>query len=274
MADQSSAITAGEVEIHPTAVVHPTAHLGRGVRIGPYAVIDANTTIGDGTTVGAHVVIHPDATIGRENLLDVGVVIGCGPLHKGYKGERTFVRIGDNNMFREYVTIERGYGEGTTTEIGDRNFLMTSAHVGHNARIGNDAVITCGALLGGFVIIEDQANLSGNVGVHQFVRVGRLAMVGGVSMIRQDVPPFVLISGNPARAHGLNTVGLQRAGVGAVHRTALKRAFVILYRSGLSVPTALARMDAELGGDAYVQAMIAFIRASEKRGIVRWAKEK
>lgn len=274
MADQSPSVTVGDVDVHPSAIVHRTAKLGRGVRIGPFALIDANVTIGDGTTVGPHVVIHRDVTIGRDNLLDVGVIIGCTPLHKGYRGERTAVRIGDGNLLREQVTIERGYGEGTTTEIGDRNFMMTGAHVGHNVVIGNDVVLTCGALLAGFVRIDDQANLSGNVGVHQFVRIGRLAMVGGVSMVRQDVPPFVLISGNPAGAHALNTVGLVRAGVDAAHRSALKRAFVLLYRSGLSVPSALTRLQTELGHDPYVQSMIDFIRGSQKRGIVRWAKEK
>ncbi len=273
MSDLSSPTTAGEVDVHPTAIVHRTARLGRGVRVGPYAVIDANTTIGDRTVVGPHVVIHRDVTIGMDNLLDVGVVVGCTPLHKGFKGERSFVRIGDQNLIREHVTIERGYGEGTTTLIGDRNFIMTAAHVGHNAVVGREAVLTCGALLGGFVTIEDQANLSGNVGVHQFVRVGRLAMVGGISMVRQDVPPFILISGNPARAHALNTVGLVRAGVAPAHRRALKRAFVLLYRTGLSVPTALARMEEELGADPLVQSMIAFIRGSQKRGIVRWVRE-
>jgi len=210
MSDHTSSITTGDVDVHPSAIVHRAAQLGRGVRVGPFAMIDANVTI----------------------------------------------------------------GEGTTTEIGDRNFIMTGVHVGHNVLIGDDVVLTCGALLAGFVRIDDQANLSGNVGVHQFVRIGRLAMVGGVSMVRQDVPPFVLISGNPARANALNTVGLVRAGVDAPHRRALKRAFVLLYRSGLSVPTALTRIEGELGRDPYVQSMVAFIRDSQKRGIVRWAKEK
>ena len=273
MSDHTSSITTGDVDVHPSAIVHRAAQLGRGVRVGPFAMIDADVTIGEGTTIGPHVVIHRDVTIGRDNVLDVGVIMGCTPLHKGYRGERTAVRMGDGNLLREQVTIERGYGEGTTTEIGDRNFIMTGVHVGHNVLIGDDVVLTCGALLAGFVRIDDQANLSGNVGVHQFVRIGRLAMVGGVSMVRQDVPPFVLISGNPARANALNTVGLVRAGVDAPHRRALKRAFVLLYRSGLSVPTALTRIEGELGRDPYVQSMVAFIRDSQKRGIVRWAKE-
>ncbi|MGH2424784.1 MAG: acyl-ACP--UDP-N-acetylglucosamine O-acyltransferase [bacterium] len=273
MDDQSPSITA-DVDVHPSAIVHRTAHLGRGVRVGPFALIDADVSIGDGTTIGPQVVIHRDVTIGRDNVLDVGGIIGCAPLHKGFRGERTSVRIGNGNVLREQVTIERGYGEGTTTVIGDRNFFMTGVHVGHNVIIGNEVVLTCGTLLAGFVRVEDQANLSGNVGVHQFVRIGRLAMVGGVSMVRQDVPPFVLISGNPARANALNTVGLVRAGVDGSHRRALKRAFVLLYRSGLSVPTALTRMESEVGRDPYVQSMLAFIRESQKRGIVRWAKEK
>ncbi len=274
MSDHPSSVTTGDVDVHPSAIVHRTAHLGRGVRVGPFALIDADVSIGDGTTIGPQVVIHRDVTIGRDNVLDVGVIIGCAPLHKGYRGERTSVRIGNGNVLREQVTIERGYGEGTTTVIGDRSFFMTGVHVGHNVIIGNEVVLTCGTLLAGFVRVEDQANLSGNVGVHQFVRIGRLAMVGGVSMVRQDVPPFVLISGNPARANALNTVGLVRAGVDASHRRALKRAFVLLYRSGLSVPTALTRMESEVGRDPYVQSMLVFIRASQKRGIVRWAKEK
>lgn len=273
MSDHPSSVTTGDVDVHPSAIVNRTAHLGRGVRVGPFALIDADVSIGDGTTIGPQVVIHRDVTIGRDNVLDVGVIIGCAPLHKGFRGERTSVRIGNGNVLREQVTIERGYGEGTTTVIGDRNFFMTGVHVGHNVIIGNEVVLTCGTLLAGFVRVEDQANLSGNVGVHQFVRIGRLAMVGGLSMVRQDVPPFVLISGYPARANALNTVGLVRAGVDASHRRALKRAFVLLYRSGLSVPTALARMESEVGRDPYVQSMLAFIRDSQKRGIVRWAKE-
>ncbi|MBI2123583.1 MAG: acyl-ACP--UDP-N-acetylglucosamine O-acyltransferase, partial [Armatimonadetes bacterium] len=143
MDDSVSLTTEAAIEVHPTAIVHRTAKFGRGVRVGPYVVIDHDVVIGDGTTVGPHAVIHPDVAIGRDNMLDVGVVIGCTPLHKGYKGERTFVRIGDGNLIREYVTIERGYGEGTTTIIGDRNFIMTGVHVGHNAVIGHDAVLTC-----------------------------------------------------------------------------------------------------------------------------------
>lgn len=273
MTRKSSPAT-GEIRIHPTAIIDPTARLDGGVEVGPYAVIGANVEIGSGTVIGPHVVIHHDVAIGRDNLLDVGVVIGCTPLHRAYKGERTFVRIGDANLLREHVTVERGFSEGSHTVIGDRNFIMTNVHVGHNAAIGNEVVLTCGALLAGYTVIEDQANLSGNVGVHQYVRIGRLVMVGGVSMVRQDVPPFVLISGNPARAHGLNTVGMVRAAIPPAHRTALKRAFVLLFRTGLAVPTALERMESELGGDPYVRAMIDFVRASHQRGIVRWAKER
>lgn len=273
MPSDRTSITASAT-IHRTAIVHPAAQLGRGVEVGPYAVIAADVVIGDGTVIGPHVVIEDGVVIGRGNQVGAGTVIGGPPQHKGYAGERSFVRMGDRNVLRENVTINRAYGEGETTEIGSDNYLMSSAHVGHNCRIGNDVVLVSGAELGGYVTVDDQANISGHAGAHQFVRIGRLAMVGGLSAVRQDVPPFVLVAGVPARAYGLNAVGLGRAGVPSVHRAALKRAFALLYRSRLSVKTAVVRMEAELGDDPYVQTMIQFIRAgSHGRGIVRWARE-
>jgi UDP-N-acetylglucosamine acyltransferase len=262
------------VTVHPTAVVDPSAEVGEGAEIGPYAVIGPRVTIGGGTRIGPHVVIFEDVRVGAGNLIDAGSVIGGAPQHRKYAGERAFVRIGDRNVIREHVTIHRGFGAGTATEIGDDNLLMAAAHVGHNCRIGRDAVIVNGSLLAGFVVVDDQANISGLVGVHQYVRIGRLAMVGPVSIVRQDVPPFVVTAGPTASAYGLNTVGLTRAGVDAAHRNALKQAFALLYRHRLSLPTALARMDAELGSDPFVREMVVFLTGgTHRRGIVPWSGE-
>jgi len=258
--------------VHPSAIVHPEAKLGHGVVVGPYTVIEAGAAVGDRTVIGAHCVIKTGVTLGPDNRLSVGVVLGEEPQHRRFAGEQSFVRIGRGNILREYVTVNRAYGEGEVTEVGDDNYLMSYVHVGHNCRIGNSVIMTSGAELAGHVTVQDQANLSGHVGVHQFVRIGRLAMVGGGAVVLQDVPPFVMAFGAPARAYGLNGVGLTRAGVPPAHRAMIKRAFTLLYRSRLSVSTALARMEAELGDDPYVRDMRAFIGGSRERGIIRWAK--
>ncbi|HXF83123.1 MAG TPA: acyl-ACP--UDP-N-acetylglucosamine O-acyltransferase [bacterium] len=261
-------------QVHPTAVVDRSAELDPGVVVGPFAVIGPRVRIGEGTQLGPHVVIEPDVTIGRDNQLGPGVVIGCRPQHRAYRGERSYVRIGDRNIFGEYATVSRGYGEGTATEIGDDCYVMSYVRVDHNCRLGSRVILTSGAGLGGFVEVADQAYVGGNSGVHQFVRIGRLGMVGAVSMVRQDVPPYVLVAGVPARAHALNVVGLERAGVAPEHRRALRRAFTLLFRSRLLVGRALERMEAELASDPFVAEMIAFIRSgNHERGIVRWAGE-
>ncbi len=264
----------GEPAIHPTAVVDPGAALGRGVVVGPYAVVASDVQLGDGTRVDAHAVVERDVILGRENRLGAGVVIGCPPQHRGYAGERSFVHIGDRNIFGEYATISRGYGAESATEIGSDNYIMSYVRVDHNCRIGSNVTITSGAGLGGHVSVDDHAYIGGNSGIHQWVRVGRLSMVGAVSMVRQDVPPFILVAGVPARAHSLNVVGLKRAGIPAQHWRALKRAFSLLFRGGLAVSTALERLQAELGSDPYVAQIITFVRAGgHDRGIVRWVGE-
>ncbi len=274
MASERTSTAAGDVKIHPTAIVHSTAQLGKGVEVGPYTVIAGDVLIGEGTMIGPHVVIEHDVVIGRENRLGAGVVVGGPPQHRRYAGERTLVRIGDRNVLSEYATISRAYGEGEATVIGNDNFIMSYVRIDHNCHIGNGVVLVSGVGLAGHVSIDDQAYLGGQAGAHQFVRIGRLGMVGAMSLVRQDVPPFVLVAGYPARAHALNTVGLVRAEVPPSHRAALKRAFTILYRARLAVPTALKRLEAELGDDPYVKEMIAFISESHERGIVRWTREK
>ncbi len=266
-------LTSAAATVHPSALVHPEANLGRGVVVGPFTVIEAGAEVGERTVIDAHCVIKSGVTIGQDNRLSVGVVLGEEPQHRRFAGERSFVRIGNRNIVREYVTVNRAYGDGEITEVGDDTYLMSYVHIGHNCRISNGVVITSGAKLAGHVLVHEQANLGGQVGVHQFVRIGRLAMIGGGSIVRQDVPPFILASDAPAHAYGLNSVGLTRAGVPPVHRTMLKRAFMLLYRSRLGVSTALSRMEAELGSDPYAREMIEFIRSSQERGIIRWSKE-
>ncbi len=260
--------------IHPTAAVDRTAELGRGVRVGPFAVVGPGAVLGEGTALEAHVVIARNVVLGRDNQLGVGVALGSRPQHRQFADEPSTVRVGDRNIFGEYATVERGYGEGTHTEIGSDSYVMSYVHVAHNCRIGDAVTITSGAGLGGYVSVDDGAYVGGNGGLHQFVRIGRLAMVGAVSMVRQDVPPYVLAAGVPARAHALNVVGLRRAGLAQPHRRALRRAFALLYLRGLPVSAAAQAIAAELGGDPYVMHLLEFLRSgSHKRGIVRWTRE-
>src|SRR5713101_1902118 len=188
MAQKRVKQAATNVTVHPTALVDPRATLGSGVVVEPYAIIEAGAAIGAGTSIGPHCVIKSLVSLGEGNRLSVGVVLGEEPQHRAFVGERSFVRIGHRNIFREYVTVNRAYGEDAATEIGDDNYLMSYVHIGHNCQITSGTIITSGAKLAGHVLVQDKANLGGQVGVHQFVRFGRLVMVGGGSIVRQDVP--------------------------------------------------------------------------------------
>lgn len=228
---------------HATAVIHPGAQIHPTVRIGPYAVIGERVKIGPGTVIGAHVVIDGDTEIGAGNQIFPGAVIGLEPQDLKYDGSLSRVRIGDNNLIREYVTINRATGAGEETVVGNHNLLMAYVHVAHNCVLENSIVIANGVSLAGHVHIESRATIGGVLGVHQFVRIGRLAMVGGMSRIDRDVPPYMLVEGNPARVRLLNRVGLQRAGLAQGEEgQALKRAFRLLYRSGLTLSQALEQL--------------------------------
>lgn len=265
--------TAAPPRIHPTAVVDPTAELGPGVIVGPFAVVGARAVIGAGTTLGAHAVVEPGVVVGRDNTLGVGVALGCRPQHRQYRGEPSGLIVGDRNIFGDYASVSRGFGEGTATEIGSDGYIMSYVRIDHNCRVGDGVTITSGAGLAGYAQVDDGAYVGGNGGLHQFVRVGRLAMIGAVSLVRQDVPPYVLAAGVPARAHALNVVGLRRAGVPQPHRRALRRAFSLLYLRGLTFPAAVEAMAAELGDDPYVAHMLAFLRSgAHGRGFVRWTR--
>jgi UDP-N-acetylglucosamine acyltransferase len=252
--------------IHPTAVIHPEAQLHPTVQVGAYAVIGGSVTIGAGTVVGAHVVIDGDTEIGEQNQLFTGAVIGSQPQDLKYDGGMNAVRIGNGNQIREYVTINQATHSGEVTQIGDNNLLMAYTHVGHNCVLENHVIIANSVALAGHIHIESYARISGVLGVHQFVRIGRLAMIGGMSRIDRDVPPYMLIEGNPARVRTLNVVGLQRSGLlSADAMKSLKKAFRLLYRSGLTLDQAIAGID-QLPDDEHLAHLQQFVRRSMQPG--------
>lgn len=251
----------------PTARVHPDAVIGPGVVIGDFAIVEQDVTIGAGTKLEPYVWVKRWTTLGERNEISAGTVLGTDPLDKNFTGERSFLRIGNGNIIREHYTISRGTKPESETVIGDGNYIMTSGHIAHNCRIGNRTVIASCALVAGYADVEDQAFISGGVVVHQFSKIGRLAMVGGNTRVNKDVPPFFLYSGFDVTPIGLNAVGLRRAGFAAIDVKALKSAYKILYRSGLKLADALEKIVSEIPTEHTLH-LVAFIRAS-KRGICR-----
>lgn len=253
--------------IHPTAVVHPKAELSIGVDVGPYAVIGEGVRIGEDTQVGPHAVLEGRLEIGPHCQIFAGAIIGFPPQDLKFKpGTPSGVRIGARNVIREYATIHRSSVEDGWTVIGDGCYIMGSSHVAHDCRLGNQVVLTNFSGLTGFVQVDDRAIISGLTGIHQFVRIGTLAYVGGCSRVSQDVPPYLLVEGNPAEVRGVNIVGLRRARVPAAARLELQRAYKMLYRSGHSTARALELIRAELEPSEYINRLVEFIAAS-KRGI-------
>jgi UDP-N-acetylglucosamine acyltransferase len=230
--------------IHPTAVIDRSARLGAGVKIGPYAVIDAKVVLGDGCEIGPHVYLTGGSELGKNNRVHAGAVIGDLPQDLRFKGEETKVLIGDENVIREHVTIHRSNKPEEVTRIGSNNLLMAHSHVGHNSVIGNSVIIANGALIAGHVAIEDRVFISGNCLVHQFVRVGTLALMRGGAAISKDLPPFTVARGENGMA-GLNTIGLRRAGFSSAERLELRKVYHAVFRSGLKFREALARARAE-----------------------------
>lgn len=254
--------------IHPTAIVHPDAELGEGVEIGPYSIVAGTVKIGDRTVVGPRATIEGHTVIGEECEIFTGAVIGSVTQDKKYLGGTSYLKIGSRNKIREYVTINPGTKEGTETVIGDDNLLMAYCHVAHDCVIGNHSVLANNATLAGHVTIEDRAIIGGLSAVHQFVRIGRLSIVGGCSKVVQDVPPFFMVDGHPAKPYGINSVGLDRAGVPKEEKIHLKKAFKILFRSGLTTKTAVAKIQKELPVTACMEALVDFLKGS-KRGLSR-----
>jgi UDP-N-acetylglucosamine acyltransferase len=253
--------------IAPTARLHPGAIIGPGVRIGEYCVIEDDVAIGANCLLEPYVYVKRWTTLGDENEISSGTALGTDPLDKNFSGERSYLRIGSRNKIREHYTISRGTQPESVTTIGDGNYIMTSGHIAHNCVIGNNTVIASCALVAGYVEVEDQAFVSGGVVVHQYSKIGRLAMIGGNTRVNSDVPPFFLYSGFNIEAKGLNTVGLKRAGFTMAEVSLLKKAYQTLYRSGLALENALAKIETELA-DANTLHLVRFIRRS-KRGICR-----
>jgi len=253
-------------KIHPTAIVDPNAKLAANVEIGPFSIIGPRVIIGAETAVQSHVVIEGEVAIGRGNFIGHGAIIGVPPQDVSFSAERkTKVEIGDDNIIREYCTIHRGSREGSATKIGDKNFLMAGAHVGHNCVIGNNVVIANNCLLAGHVCVDDGAFLGGGSTFHQFMHIGRLVMVQGSSAFGKDLPPFVTAAERNS-VFGLNSVGMRRAGVNAKDRDEIKEAFKLIYLSGLNTSQALDKAKTMTFGTPACE-FLDFIANAKKRGI-------
>lgn len=252
--------------IHQTAIIQDGAQIAAGAEIGPYAVIGPAVKIGTGTKIGAHAVIDGHTTIGDNCQIFAGASIGLEPQDLRYKGEPTGVIIGDRAVIREYVTIHRATGEGFTT-IGDDCFLMNYVHIAHNCRLGKGVILANSTMMAGHVSIGDHTVMSGMCIFHQFVRVGRLCMVSGLTGTRLDMPPFSTCDGRPALIRGVNTVGMKRQGVGLAVRSAVKETYRLIYRSGLNVSQALSKVEEEIELFPEVKEILDFFKTS-KRGVI------
>ncbi len=255
-------------DIHPTAIVGHNAEIGRNVRIGPYAIVEDNVTIGDNAIIHPHAVIGGFTTIGDRCEIFPGAAVGLRCQDLKYAGETTYVEIGARTVIRECVTVNASTGEGSKTIVGEDCFLMAYSHVGHNCRLGNEVIMANAASLAGHILIEDNAVIGGLVGIHQFVRVGTLTMIGGLSKVNQDVPPYSLSDGVPCSVVDINAVGLRRHGFSSETRQVIHRAFKILFKSGLATSHAVAIVRSDLPPLPQIEHLLEFI-ANSKRGIGR-----
>lgn len=254
--------------IHPTAIIHPDARLGADCVIGPYCIIGAHVELGAGCRLHSHVVIDGHTKLGRANEVYPFTSIGLKTQDLKWKGGLTRTEIGDSNSFREYVTVHSATSEGDATRIGSHNNFLAYTHVAHDCQLGSHIVMSNNATLAGHVIMEDYVIMGGFAAVHQFCRLGKMAMIGGYSRIVQDVVPFTITEGNPAAARTVNKVGLQRNGVSEEAQTALRRAYKLLFREGLTIAKAIEQMEKDLPPSAEIKHLIEFVRASE-RGVTR-----
>ncbi len=252
--------------IHPTAVVHPKARIGEECQIGPYCLIGEHVELGNGCRLHSHVVIDGHTRLGRNNELFPFASIGLKTQDLKWKGGLTRTEIGDGNTIRESVTIHSATGDGEATTLGSHNVILAYAHLAHNVTLGDHIIMSNVATLAGHVLVEDYAVVGGLAAVHQFCRVGKLSMIGGCSKIVQDVVPFMVVDGNPAETRSINKVGLDRYGTAGATQGALRQAYKILFRDGLTIPNALARIEKELPPLPELQHLIRFVRASQ-RGI-------
>ena len=253
--------------VHPSALVDPSAQLGDGVEIGAFAIVGPNCVIGDGSVVSARASLERNVTLGTNVKIGVGTVLGGDPQDLKFKGEESFVEIGDNSVIREYSTINRGTSQSFRTTVGKNCFLMSYVHLAHDCHIGNGVILGNSVQLAGHVIIEDKVTFSGLSGAHQFVRIGRNAFIGGCSRVSKDIPPFLKAVGNPIKLYGLNSVGLQRNGFSDAVVRELKRAYRLFFRSDLNVSQAMQAAETELEMFPEVRELMRFVEASG-RGVV------
>lgn len=251
--------------IHVTALVDARAEIHEGVEIGPYVVIDGPVKIGRGTRVMAHAYLTGWTEIGEHNEIHPGAVLGNAPQDKAYRGQESYLKIGDHNIFREYAQVHRGTAPGSATVVGNHNFLMAAAHVGHNCQLGDHIVVANGAMLGGYVDVGDHAFISGNCVIHQFVRVGEFSLMRGLSGTSRDVPPYAIVDWQHT-VRGVNVVGLKRAGFEERKIRELKEAFRILFRPGRNLSLAVREVEANGEPTPEVKALLEFVKSS-KRGV-------
>ncbi len=252
--------------IHSTAVIHPKAQVASGCEIGPYCVIGEHVALGEGCKLHSHVVIDGHTTLGKRNEIFPFASIGLKSQDLKWKGGVTRTVIGEDNAFREYVTIHSATSDGDATTVGSHNHILAYCHIAHDCRVGSHIIMSNVGTLAGHVTVEDHAIVGGLAAVHQFCRIGTMAIIGGCSKVVQDVPPFMLADGNPAETRTVNKVGLERNGVSEEAQSALRSAYKILFREGLTISNALAKIEADLPLLPEVKHLVQFARSSE-RGI-------
>ena len=254
--------------IHPTAIVAEGAQLGVDVEIGPYCVIGPHVRLGDRTVVKSHVVVEGRTSVGAECTLFPFASLGQLTQDLKFKGGTTYVSIGDKTTIREYVTVNSGTADGEWTKVGNGCLIMATCHIAHGCEVSDGVIMANGATLAGHVKVDRFAIIGGLSGVHQFCRIGVMSMVGGMTKVTQDVPPFMIADGNPATVHGLNLIGLQRRQVPVDAQKALKAAFKILYRSGLITSDAVSKIEVDVPALSHVVQLVEFVKASE-RGVLK-----
>lgn len=252
--------------VHPSAIIHPGAHVGADCEIGPYCVVGGHVELGGRCRLHSHVVVDGHTRLGQENEIFPFASIGLKTQDLKWKGGLTRTEIGDRNTFREYATVNSATGDGEATVIGSDNHILAYSHIAHNVTLGNHIIMSNVATLAGHVVVEDYAVIGGLAAVHQFCRIGKLAMIGGCSKVVQDIPPFMIGDGNPAETRTINKVGMERNGVAEEAQTALRQAYKFLFREGLTIPNALAKIERELPALPEIQHLVKFVRGSE-RGI-------
>src|SRR5437016_5421705 len=252
--------------IHSTAVVYPKAQVGADCEIGPYCVVGENVVLGPRCRLHAHVVIDGHTRLGEGNEIFPFASIGLKTQDLKWKGGLTRTEIGNHNTFREYVTIHSATGDGEATVVGSDNHILAYSHLAHNVKVGNHVIMSNVATLAGHITVEDHAVVGGLAAIHQFCRIGKMSMIGGCSKVVQDVPPFMIVDGNPGETRTVNKIGMDRNGVPEAAQAALRLAYKILFRDGLTIPNALARIEKDLPPLPEIQYLIQFVRSSE-RGI-------